>query len=57
MAKYKHHNSKWFVSRCDIGRGFPRAMVPGEWQLMPVVPSALTHNPLLHRATQSPQRE
>lgn len=24
---------------------------------MPVVPSALTHNPLLHRATPSPQRE
>lgn len=32
-------------------------MVPGEWQLMPVVPSALTHNPLFHSPTPSPQRE
>lgn len=50
---------EWFVSRCETIHSFPRAFIPGEWQLMPAVPrglSALTHNPLLLCYSESTER-
>lgn len=51
---------EWCVSRCGASHSFPCALLPGEWQLMPSVPralSTLTHNPLLLCSTDSTERE
>lgn len=35
LVTIKCHNSEWFVSRYETMHSFPRACIPGEWQLMP----------------------